>query len=451
MEPESRKFVNHAGARKKPYRGIVRGVGTGGRTGLVLCCWLLFVAPVLIPTALQAADAQDAETKTPSEQVDAVTAAFSGHDPDSSIELDHSMWSDLLSKTTVYAGRSEGRIGRGSKRVWIGSRMRFGNDLPSRYENNRVVLSKFTDAHLDVVRRYRRALESVPDQLPLSKLNRDEQLAYWLNLYNVHALEHVAAHYPEETTEALRSAPGEAPDGVWHERTMQVAGIPLSLVDIEQKILFPIWDDPVVLYGLWQGAIGGPRLPQRAYTGARVWRMLRENAVEFVNSNRGMDPDGDVLEASLLYGWGERLFDGPEAVRRHILAYAQPPFSIGVEPDQRVELNRYDWHLADLSGGTHHQGQWNHTAAFVFGLPSGSDQAAVELGNLAMATDDTHRSMPAMTVDLLEKMQQFNDRSRQTRVTIRDCPPGSDCAAVATDKDGEETGEQSDDQADPDG
>jgi len=447
MALPNRECVNHVGIRKTPYRGIARFVGTGDSTGLVLCCWLVLVASVLTPTAPQAAETQDKETKTPSEQADAVTAAFAGHDPDSGIELDHSMWSDLLSKTTVYAGRSEGRIGRGTKRVWIGSRMRFGNDLPSRFENNRVVLSKFTDAHLDVLRRYRRALESVPAQLPLSKLNRDQQLAYWLNLYNARALEFVAAHYPEETTEALRSAPGEAPDGVWHERTLQVAGVPLALVDIEQKILFPIWDDPLVLYGLWQGAIGGPRLPQRAYTGARVWRMLRENAVEFINSNRGMDPDGEVLEASLLYAWGEALFDGPEAVRRHILAYAQAPFSIGLDTAQRLEVDLYDWHLADLSGGTHHRGQWNHTAALVFGAGDASNG----WGNLALETDNTHRSMPAMAVDLLEKMHEFNDRSRQTRVTIQDCPPGSDCAAIANDNDGGEAEQASGAQPDPDG
>jgi len=446
MTPPDWKFVNHAGARKTPYRGMARGVGTGGRTGFLLCGWLVLVAVVFTPSAARAAETQDPQTPTSSQPTDPVTAAFSGFDPDSDIELDHSMWSDLLSKTTVYAGRSAGRIGRGTKRVWIGSRMRFGNDLPSRYENNRVVLSKFTDAHLDVVQRYRRALESAPAQLPLSKLNRDQQLAYWLNLYNVHALEHVAAHYPEETTEALRSAPGEAPAGVWHERTLNVAGIPLSLVDIEQKILFPIWDDPLVLYGLWQGAIGGPRLPQRAYTGARVWRMLRENAVEFVNSNRGTDPDGDVLEASLLYAWGAPLFDGPAAVRRHILAYAQPPFSIGLDAAQRVEVDLYDWHLADLSGGTHHRGQWNNMAAL-----AGASAGGSQFIDAMMLKDATHGSMPATTVELLEKMHEFNDRSRQTRVTIRDCPPGSDCAAVASDNDGGEAEQASGAQPDPDG
>jgi len=391
-------------------------------------------ARCLVATLALVALCGNAQASAPAGSVpsgDAVTAAFSAHDPDSTIELDHSMWSDLLAKTIVYAGRSKGRLGRGHKRTWIGTRMRFGNDLPSRYENNRMVLSKFTGAHLDVVQRYRGALESAPDQLPLAQLNRDEQLAYWLNLYNVHALEHVAGHYPETTTEALRSAPGEAPDGVWHERTLQVGGVALSLADIERRILFPIWDDPLVLYGLWQGAIGGPRLPQRAYTGARVWRMLRANAVEFVNSNRGMKPDGSVLEASLLYGWGGPLFEGPEAVRRHILAYAQLPFSIGLDAAQRVEFDLYDWHLADLSGGTHHQGQWNQTAAFVFALPN--SPGGIQLGNLAMETDDTHQPMPAMAVDLLEKMDQFNDRSRETRVTIRDCSGDDDCRAEAPD------------------
>lgn len=384
-------------------------------------------------------------TTSPSRPGEATTAAFSEFDPDSTIELDHSMWSDFLSKTVFFAGRSARRIGQGRKRIWPGSRMRFGNDLPSRYENNRFVLSGFKDEHFAVIREYREALESVPDQLPLARLNRAEQLAYWLNLYNVHALEHMAAHYPAETMRALRSAPGEEPEGVWHERTLEVAGIPLSLVDIERKILFPIWEDPLVLYGLWQGAIGGPRLPLKAYTGAGVRRALRENAREFVNSNRGMKPDDEVLEISLLYGWGAPLFDGEEDLRRHIASLALPPFSDGLEAVQRVEIGRYDWHLADLSGGTHHQGQWSNTGAFAL-----LGNANHEWSNIAMRSDTTRGRMPPQTIELLKKMEQFNVRSRRTRVTITDCPPDSDCAAATTDADGQPAEKARDLQPDPD-
>lgn len=428
---------------------MIRSLRRQGAAALQCVYLLVLVALVLLPVSSQAAEDQPTESKTPSQQGDAVTAAFSKHDPHSTIELDHSMWSDFLSKTVVFAGNSARRISRGRKRGWVGSNMRFGNDLPSRYENNRVILSGFEDEYFALLRQYREALESVPDQLPLSNLNRAEQLAYWLNLYNVHALEHVAAHYPAETMQALRSAPGEEPDGVWHERTLEVAGVPLSLVDIERKILFPIWDDPLVLYGLWQGAIGGPRLPLKAYTGSGVWQALRENAREFVNSNRGMKPNGEVLEVSLLYGWGAPLFDGDEDLRRHIASLARPPFSDGLEAVQRAETRLYDWHLADLSGGTHHQGQWNNMAAYVAGA-SGGGRSGEQFINGMLRSDDTHRSMPPQTIELLTKMERFNVRTRRTRVTIRECPPGSDCALISDDDDREAAEAESDDQPDPD-
>jgi len=355
-----------------------------------------------------------------------VTSIFSKHEPHSDIALNHAMWSRFLEKTTVYAGVSTRRVARARKRTWVGSRMGFGNNLPSRYENNRVVLSGFEDGHFDVLQQYRKALEALPEQMPLISLNRDEQLAYWLNLYNVHALEHVAAHYPATTTRKLRSAPGETPEGVWHQPTLQVAGIPLSLVDIEQKILFPIWDDPMVLYGLWQGAIGGPRLPIKAYTGEKVHRMLRGNAREFINSNRAMQPDGEVLNVSLLYGWGESLFENRQSLRKHIHAHANANFSQGLAKTRRVYVDLYDWHLADLSGGTHHRGQWNHTAAFVSGLPS-NDTRAQALANQVMARDMPRGALPPQSMELLENMARFNDRSRHTRVRIRDCPAGEEC------------------------
>ena len=402
--------------------------------GFLLAIIALLLSAAISPTAL----AQGAETEPTAQHDDAVTALFSEYDPDSTIELNHAIWSDFLSKTVVFAGPSTQRISRGQKRAWIGSKMRFGNDLPSRYENNRVMLSGFDEDHLAALREYRQALEAVPDQLPLARLNRAEQLAYWLNLYNAHALEHVAAHSSAETTEALRSAPGEEPDGVWHERTLKVAGIPLSLVDIEQKIVFPIWDDPLVLYGLWQGAIGGPRLPLQAYTGSNVWRMLRDNAVEFVNSNRGMKPAGKALEVSVIYGWGAPLFDGEEHLRNHISSLARPPFSDGLAATRRVEIGLYDAHLADLSGGTHHRGQWNHTAAFMAGIGGNYGNF---WANLASRTDTTHRAMPAATIELVRGMARFNQRERHPTVTIRDCPEGSDCAAPTDDSDGDDDGE----------
>ena len=407
---------------------------------------MLFVCLLLLPVAALAGEPDDsAEAEVPAPPSapfnDPVTAGFARFDPLSSITLDHGWWGRFLSKTVVYAGASTQRLRRGKKRHWVGSRIGYGNDLPSRYENNRVVLSGFTETHLEALKRYRAGLETLPERLPLAALNRAEQLAYWLNLYNAHALEHVAAHYPAETTDALRSAPGEPPAGVWHDRTLSVAGVELSLADIERRILFPIWDDPLVLYGLWQGAIGGPRLPLRPYGGAKVWDMLAANAREFVNSNRGMKPDGEVLEVSLLYGWGAPLFADEAALRRHIAALAEPPFSIGLEQTTRLDHARYDWHLADLSGGTHHRGQWNNMAAFVGGLkkPAGNlGNGIYTMAEMAAELDTTRDALPAATVELLQNMVRLNDRAREGRVTVEECPRGGCENSTAGDDDEDE-------------
>ena len=419
-------------------------LNAGGRAGAAPKRALAAAAILAASPWASGGAAQDSSSSKEPDPVDPVTAAFTPYNALSTIALDHGAWSQFLSKTVVYAGYATERLSRGRKRAWIGSKLRYGNSSPSRYENNRIVLGGFGEAHVSLIRRYREGLESIPERVPLGALNRSEQLAYWLNLYNVHALELVAAAYPATTTRELRSAPDAPPEGAWHARTLEVAGVALSLVDIERKILFEIWDDPLVLYGLWQGAIGGPRLLRRAYTGATVWAMLEDNAREFINSNRGMKPDGDELEVSLLYGWGSPLFESEAALERHIARYALPPFSNGMEAVRQVEVALYDWHFADLSGGTHYQGQWNNLAGFVFGM--GNDPRNQDLANLAIRADDTHHSQPAPTVELLRNMDRFNDRQRRGRVTIEGCPAGSDCAAAAAPEAGEagESGEAGD-------
>ena len=61
-------------------------------------------------------------------------------------------------------------------------------------------------------------------------------------------------------------------------------------------------NDPLIIYGLYQGNIGGPNIRRTAYTGKDVYRALKNNATEFINSNRGTySKDERVFEVSVLY------------------------------------------------------------------------------------------------------------------------------------------------------
>ena len=72
------------------------------------------------------------------------------------------------------------------------------------------------------------------------------------------------------------------------EKLLNVAGMPLSLDDIQFTILCQNYDnDPLIIYGLYQGIVGAPDIRTSAYTGDDVYRALEENADIFINSNRG--------------------------------------------------------------------------------------------------------------------------------------------------------------------
>jgi hypothetical protein len=354
---------------------------------------------------------------------DPVTRAYADHDPGSDLSIDYSEWTDFLRKTTMDLGVSRSRLSRGEGLSWTGTRISYGNTAATRLEGNRVTVDLFTDAHVDFVRRYRAGLMSLPARQPLATLNRDEQLAYWLNLYNARVMELLVARDTLlETARPLRNAPGETGDDEWSRATLVVAGQAISLRDIETKILIPLWDDPLVLYGLWQGAIGGPSLRIEAYEGDRVWSQLRANAREFINSNRGTLPRGDTLRVSTMYAWGSALFDDEEALRGHLREFLRAPFSEGFEATRRIAFDLYDWHIADLSGGTRSRADWRSMA----GLTT-LDR------NLEPVNQSSQFS--AATLELLREIDTLKgrgDRKAVVRIVDIDCgDEGDECPSPA--------------------
>ena len=110
------------------------------------------------------------------------------------------------------------------------------------------------------------------------------------------------------------------------KKLLTVAGMPLSLNDIQFTILKQNYDnDPLIIYGLYQGYIGGPNIRKRAYTGADVYRSLANNAIEFTNSNRGTySKDEKVFRVSSLYERNRVYFpDFNSDLSKHLLVYLE--------------------------------------------------------------------------------------------------------------------------------
>jgi hypothetical protein len=198
----------------------------------------------------------------------------------------------------------------------------------------------------------KKALEAYLTQLQgirVSNLNRSEQKAFWINLYNALTVKVVLDHHPVDSIRDIDISPGWFSDGPWEGKLVRVEGEDVSLDDIEHRILRPIWKDNRVHYGVNCASIGCPNLQSEAFTRSNTDRLLQTGARDYVNHSRGVRLDGNTLILSSIYDWFQVDFGGSEnTVIQHLLIYADrdlTPLLKGFDGRIRYE---YDWSLNDF-------------------------------------------------------------------------------------------------------
>ena len=197
----------------------------------------------------------------------------------------------------------------------------------------------------------REALEAYIDRLAATRIDeysRDQQLAYWINLYNALTVRVVLEHYPVESIKDIDISPGWFSSGPWGAKLVEVEGAELSLDDIEHRILRPIWKDPRIHYAVNCASIGCPDLQPVAFTADNAERLLDAGARSYINHPRGAAFAEGELVVSSIYEWFQADFGGSEAgVLRHLRQYARPELASRLAQRQGYDDHRYDWTLND--------------------------------------------------------------------------------------------------------
>lgn len=177
--------------------------------------------------------------------------------------------------------------------------------------------------------------------LPVSKLNRSEQVAYWLNLHNVLTIREVHSLGAKGPIDRYRQFPVST-SGAFTKTAVTVEGRPLSIDAIVQDVLRPNFKDYPFQYGLFLAAKGAPSLRREAYTGAMVQAQLADQARRFIN-NGGVRAKGNNLELSSFYEWfGPELRGASPAVRQHLIQYAEPKLAAKISAAPETYAYRFD-------------------------------------------------------------------------------------------------------------
>lgn len=181
-------------------------------------------------------------------------------------------------------------------------------------------------------------------------LSRDEQFAFWVNLYNAVTVQVVIDHYPVASIRDISISPGLFARGPWGKKLVRVAGRDLSLDDIEHGILRPDFGDARVHYAVNCASWSCPDLATEPYEGATLDAMLDEAARRYINSPRGAAFRDGRLTASSIFSWYKKDFGGTEAgVLAELRKYAGPELAAALAGVSRVSSYDYDWSLNDAA------------------------------------------------------------------------------------------------------
>jgi Protein of unknown function, DUF547 len=262
--------------------------------------------------------------------------------------IDYEIWDYALKNMVLSMGPPDRQSARRTDPI-TGTRIKQGPQSRYRLEGS-VLLFRFLDTKvLESFTEYRKDLESVTETLDIASLPRNEQLAFWLNLHNVALLEQLAYRWPlREPREMLV---GGVP--LDEARIITVKGVPVSMRDIRENIVFRHWKDPKVIYGFWRGEIGGPELQRHAFTGANVGSLLDIAATDYINSLRGTQQRGETLDVASLYAEVAPFYfrDFDTDLRAHLARYAEAPVTRILADTRSLKAVIDESEIADLNGG----------------------------------------------------------------------------------------------------
>ena len=171
--------------------------------------------------------------------------------------------------------------------------------------------------------------------------SKSEQLAYWINHYNALVVYVVTSRFPVASIQEIKL---EGPDtSLLDVKLAYVQEQPLSLNEIRNEILRPIWQDNRVHFALNSASLGCPSLSRQAFNADNLDELLDAGMHSYLNHMRGVSINEGKLTLSSIFEWYMDDFghDGDE-VLAYLMRHLPPKLSEQLGETSKYET-AYDW------------------------------------------------------------------------------------------------------------
>ncbi len=215
----------------------------------------------------------------------------------SSVNLDHSGWTKLLQKHMDSNGDVNYKA----------------------FKNDRKELDKY--------------LSMLSENMPDKTWSVQEQLAYYINLYNAYTVDLILKNYPVKSIKDL--------DGPWIKAIVPVGDVMISLAGIENSILRKM-KEPRIHFAINCASISCPKLLNEAFTAEKINEQLDRVTKDFINSDKNSINQGSA-QLSPIFDWYKKdyLVRGVGSIREFVNQYSE----VQIKEGAKITFQEYNWNL----------------------------------------------------------------------------------------------------------
>lgn len=167
--------------------------------------------------------------------------------------------------------------------------------------------------------RWKQVVAGLGESNPKMLREDDEKLAFWINAYNILAIDLVQNAYPVDSIKDL----GSFFSPVWKAKAGTIGGRSYTLEEIEHKILRPM-GEPRIHAAIVCASVSCPPLARTPFTPERINAQLDSIVRAWLsNPEKGLrlDRDDETLNVSKIFRWFESDFEAGGGVIQFVLPH----------------------------------------------------------------------------------------------------------------------------------
>lgn len=172
--------------------------------------------------------------------------------------------------------------------------------------------------------------------------SEEEQIAYWINVYNAFTVKLIIKHYPLASIKDIGSKI-QIPfiNSPWDIKFIEINGEKLDLNNIEHSILRKKFDEPRIHFAINCASFSCPNLRREAFVAERLNVQLEEQAMAFINNPKKNYVNAEVANLSKIFSWFSGDFTKKGPLKDFINEYSKTK----IHEKTTISFMDYDWSL----------------------------------------------------------------------------------------------------------